>query len=305
MAASPRTFRGPPDFRAPPPSPAAGFPRNGSMEAPQDDEFSRFLKSSRRVPELILPNRKPPEIDMRSLTLPEAGRSAEEILRSAAESLGCFQLVNHGISADLTTAVIEMAGGIFRLSPEKKKDAARSPERQWGFEVDEDQDEVEGDEFFWWSGGDVDMAGIWPQGYDAFSGRTKLLLLEMEKIARQIELVLTASGERLWKEESRRRQRDGRDDVIICFRKHGRSRSADNGGATGDLNREMLATLIRSLGCSHALGLHLFRGASGFGVYSKRAPVSFSPSDAAVVVTVGDQMQVPSLNMFCLWSFLP
>ncbi|XP_020676488.1 flavanone 3-dioxygenase 3-like [Dendrobium catenatum] len=167
MAASPRTSRDLTLFRAPPPSPAA-ITRNTSPETHEDDDFSRFLKRSRRIPELILPHRNPPEIDLGSLISPERELSEKDNLRSAARSMGCFQIINHGIKQRVIQAAVETAEVVFKVPLERKKEAARSPERKWGFEVEEEDDVAESDEFFWWSGDAEEMAGVLAPEYDAF-----------------------------------------------------------------------------------------------------------------------------------------
>ncbi|KAI0491584.1 hypothetical protein KFK09_025844 [Dendrobium nobile] len=286
MAASPRTSRDLTLFRAPPPSPAA-ITRNTSPETHEDDDFSRFLKRSRRIPELILPHRNPPEIDLGSLISPERELSEKDNLRSAARSMGCFQIINHGIKQRVIQAAVEAAKVVFEVPLERKKEAARSPERKWGFEVEEEDDVAESDEFFWWSGDAVEMAGVLAPEYDAFSGKMEQLLKKMRKIATKIELSLMDSRKEV-------------NDMIICVRKHRRSREANfsEEGVAFDLNHDVLGAFIRSLGSSHALSFHLFIGASRFRVYSKQAPVSFRPTDGAIVVTVGDQMQEKSGGIY-------
>ncbi|KAG0492973.1 hypothetical protein HPP92_006042 [Vanilla planifolia] len=289
MAESPTNSMDPPAFRAPPPSPAAGHHVLFS-ETPDEDDFSGFLNRSRLIPELILPNRilhletapwYPPEIDMRSLTYPDGG-AVGEILRSAAESLGCLQLVNHGIVAELVEAAIAEAAEVFRIPAERKREAARSPERRWGFESEDEENLAASDEFFWWSGeGGAELAGILPD--DGFF-RMKKLVKKMKKLARKIELVLMEkcnSSQTIVPRPSHT--------WFICVRRHGRTKATQS-RTHGDPTHMVLGALIRSLACSHALGLHLPLGASIFRAYSKRAPAAFCPRDDAIMITIGDQM---------------
>lgn len=167
---APRTLTDlPVEFRAPPPSPAAGggLTRNGETE---NDEFGGFLNRSVRVPQLVLPDRilnrretaapwAPPEIDL--------GRIDGEMLRSAARSGGCFKIVGHGIGREVIERVGGLAGRAFRLPPEVKRAVSRTGERRWGFEMEEE--ESEGEEFLWWDEKGVEeLAGIWPKGHKKF-----------------------------------------------------------------------------------------------------------------------------------------
>ena len=78
----------------------------------------------------------------------------------------------------------------------------------------------------------------------------------------------------------------------LCIRtRHGEERDHDGPISHGDV----LRTLIKSSRCPRALALHLCPGASTFQVFSRRGWSSFRPLDGAVVVTVGDQLQVTHL----------
>ena len=97
---------------------------------------------------------------------PENDGLAVALVKSAGSAFGCFQLVNHGIPRDLIAVCYAAATTAFRIPPEKKAAAARSPERRWRFEVEEEEG-VE--ELFWYRSemGEV-SAGIWPQGHEDF-----------------------------------------------------------------------------------------------------------------------------------------
>ncbi|KAG1367819.1 putative Flavonol synthase/flavanone 3-hydroxylase [Cocos nucifera] len=87
--------------------------------------------------------------------------SAVELLKSAGSAFGRFQLVNHGIPRDLIAAGDAAATAAFRIPSEKKAAAARSPERRWGFEVEEEEG-VEGLFGYRSEMGEV-LAGIGPK----------------------------------------------------------------------------------------------------------------------------------------------
>jgi hypothetical protein len=76
---------------------------------------------------------------------------------------------------------------------------------------------------------------------------------------------------------------------LLCIRKHRRSGSSASGPISQD---DVLRMLVRSSRCSRAVALHLCPGASAFHVFSRRGWSRFSPLDGALVVTVGDQLQV-------------
>lgn len=88
-------------------------------------------------------------------------------------SIGCFQLVNHGIPVELIRAVAAAAtAGVFGVSAEKKVAVARSPEKAYGFEEYwHGEDESELSEEFVWSrdeGLKVEMEAISPFEYSNF-----------------------------------------------------------------------------------------------------------------------------------------
>jgi hypothetical protein len=76
---------------------------------------------------------------------------------------------------------------------------------------------------------------------------------------------------------------------LLCIRKHQRDGSSASGPVGQD---DVLRMLVRSSRCSRALALHLCPGASAFHVFSRRSWSRFRPLNGAVVVTVGDQLQV-------------
>lgn len=78
---------------------------------------------------------------------------------------------------------------------------------------------------------------------------------------------------------------------LLCIRKH--RRGGGSACASGPISQDdVLRMLVRSSRCSRALALHLCPGASAFHVFSRRGWSRFSPLDGALVVTVGDQLQV-------------
>ncbi|CAH2068034.1 unnamed protein product [Thlaspi arvense] len=88
----------PDDFRAPPPSPVAST-RRASFTA-NEDVISEFLDKCARVPNLVLPDKvfpkhkfllNPPTFDFLRLGSPSP------LLLDAITTIGCFQLINHGV----------------------------------------------------------------------------------------------------------------------------------------------------------------------------------------------------------------
>ncbi|XP_038987612.1 uncharacterized protein LOC103722022 isoform X2 [Phoenix dactylifera] len=298
MATSPRDPLGyPPESRAPPPSPVAEPLADGS-EAPGDEELAGFLSQSLRIPELNLPDRifprnpapwNPPEIDFRAMVSPENDGSAVELLKSTGSAFGCFQLVNHGIPRDLIAAGEVAAAAAFSIPPEKKKAAARSPERRWGFEVEEEEEG--GEELLWYRNdmGEI-LAGIWTPGYKDFSDKIVRLWMEIERIASKIGEILLEDGARGTQSCSQRRSEEVAEGSVLCLHKHGQNNSV------GGLKNEVLRMVIRSSGCSHTLTLHLCCRATEFHVYSKRGWFRFCPNNEAIVVTIGNQIQVIVLH---------
>lgn len=168
----------PMDFRAPPPSPVASGRRSCVTN---DDVLSEFLETSLHVPDLVLPDKifpkqrfidNPAKIDFGLLlTGTEEGDAAVAAMVESISRVGCFQLVNFGIPTEVLKGVMEAAGGIFKLPPEKRAGVARSPERRYGFEEVHGEEESEMvEEFVWYKDGGLfsEMEKIWPLGYSNF-----------------------------------------------------------------------------------------------------------------------------------------
>lgn len=96
-----------PEFRAPPPSPVASSRRASFME--NEDVLSEFLDKCGRVPNLVLPDKvfpkhtflvNPPTFDFHQL-------SSLSPLLDAVATIGCFQLVNHGVPEAMVKAAMQ------------------------------------------------------------------------------------------------------------------------------------------------------------------------------------------------------
>ncbi|KAL1199387.1 hypothetical protein V5N11_015769 [Cardamine amara subsp. amara] len=97
-----------PDFRAPPPSPVASS-RRASFTT-NEDVLSEFLDKCGRVPNLVLPDKvfpkhtflvNPPTFDFHQLS------SLSALLLDAIATIGCFQLVNHGVPEAMVKAAMQ------------------------------------------------------------------------------------------------------------------------------------------------------------------------------------------------------
>ncbi|WOK91444.1 1-aminocyclopropane-1-carboxylate oxidase isoform X2 [Canna indica] len=291
-----------PEFRAPPPSPVAGAHAHMLDPADDDDELAGFLIHSLRVPKLSLPHRifpqeatpwDPPDVDFRQLISREDDAPEAELLKSAASAFGCFQLVNHGIPPGLIAAVEGAAASAFQLPPGAKKKAARSPDRRCGFELEEEEGVLgEAEEFLWLCPSAMrerkELAAIWPQGCRDLRENLEGLWREIENIASRIEEVLLDNANMNAQLLKSRREEAG-DGSSVCFHKH-----ASNGSHSAGIKHELLRMLVRSWSCSCHLSLHLLGSASEFHVYSKRGWYKFCPDTAAIIVTIGDQIQACS-----------
>ncbi|KAJ0256745.1 hypothetical protein HA466_0096530 [Hirschfeldia incana] len=87
-----------PDFRAPPPSPVASS-RRLSFTA-NEDVLSEFLDKCGRVPNLVLPDKVFPKhrflVDPPTFDFLRLGSSSFHLM-DAIDTIGCFQLINHGV----------------------------------------------------------------------------------------------------------------------------------------------------------------------------------------------------------------
>ncbi|KAM5579168.1 1-aminocyclopropane-1-carboxylate oxidase 4 [Rosa sericea] len=293
------------DFRAPPPSPVASGRRSSLTN---DDVITEFLQHSLNVPDLILPDKffpkqksveNPPTIDFEALCSDHYDdASVAKIVESIAR-IGCFQLVNHGISSDFVRSVQAEATGIFQVPSEKRADITRSPEKPYGFEEvhGEEADTELSEEFVWCreQGLKLAMEGIWPIGYSNFSKKLETLMTEMEKICERIlqSLLNIKQKQSVYENALVQGKELG---TVCCFYKHNQNVLADKWDSY--LRYDVIRMLIRGTDYSHALCLHLCDGSSEFHVYSKKGWVSFSPDKDALVVTTGDQMQAWSGSQY-------
>ena len=123
----------------------------------------------------------------------------------------------------------------------------------------------------------------------------EILLSDIEKVANKILLIL--------KENSLKNSKFGNEmipeqEVIgtIChLYKHYKTASSDRWA--GSLRYDVIRMLIRGFDCSHSLCLHVCNESSEFHIYSKKGWISFCPDKDALLVTIGDQMQVNLVSL--------
>lgn len=176
MPISPKSMLEKPfDFRAPPPSPIASGRRSCVTN---DDVLTEFLEHSLRVPNLVLPDRafpkqkfieNPPKIDFQLLTFSQT-QLIQEVL-NAVNTIGCFQLVNYGISSEFIKSVLTIAAEIFQVPSEKQIAVTKSFEKPYGYGEGHDEEENQFAEEFIWCRDEklkLDMERIWPVGYSNF-----------------------------------------------------------------------------------------------------------------------------------------
>ncbi|KAL1538309.1 non-hem dioxygenase in morphine synthesis N-terminal [Salvia divinorum] len=285
------------DFRAPPPSPVA--PGRQSPFA-NDDVLTEYLQQSLKVPDLVLPDRvfprqksaqNPPRIDFEKL-----GSFENEMgfrICDLITQIGCLELINHGISPDLMGLVLFLAGGIFQISPEKKKTAARSPERRYGFEEIHGEEEIrdQSEEFLWCDEAamKLEMEGIWPFGFSNFSQEMRKLSKQMEEVGRRVMLFLQQHSSTKFLPENESPEEQELAGKVCYIQKHGQKMAGEQ--SDNSLRYDVIRMLIKGCEFSHALSLHVWSGATDFHVYSKKGWVSFSPARNSIIVTIGDKLQ--------------
>ncbi|EXB74573.1 hypothetical protein L484_026270 [Morus notabilis] len=297
------------NFRAPPPSPIHSGRKSSFTN---DDVLTEFLEHSLRVPDLILPDRifpkqrsvdGPPVIDFQSLVLEEHD-AVSKIAESVAD-IGCFQVANHGISAEIVRSVqAAAAAGIFAASPEKKAAVTRSPEMAYGFEEGHGEEGESESEEFVWSRDEVlksVMEGIWPLGYSNFCKQMEVLSSTIEKIGEKVLSVFLKTPTRqsiIINGNDKIHWQGHETGTLCCLYKNSSNVGSECDGGSESLRHEVIRILIRRNDHSHALCLHFCCGSSEFHVYSKKGWVSFTPHKDALVITIGDQIQTWSGGLY-------
>ncbi|MCD7459869.1 hypothetical protein HAX54_042156 [Datura stramonium] len=289
------------DFRAPPPSPIA----SGRRSCVRNDEvLTEFLQNSLRVPDLVLPDRvfprqksihNPSKLDFQSLASLNID-SISKILDSVA-TIGCFEVVNHGISGDLIKSVSSVGNGVFGISREGKAKLMRSSEKPYGFEEFHGEEERETSEDFVWCRGDQnfnkEMEGIWPLGFSTFSEKMEKLLDDMEDIGgRILQFLQQNTPKKLINEIGDQTQEKGDlPENSICYLHNHKGSIKGDEEYMNTLKYDVIRMLIRGSEFPHALCLHVSNGCSEFHVYSKKGWVSFQPDKDSLIVTIGDLLQ--------------
>ncbi|XP_016492366.2 flavanone 3-dioxygenase 2 [Nicotiana tabacum] len=304
MAVSPETMpeNSVIDFRAPPPSPIA----SGRRSCVTNDEIlTEFLENSLKVPDLRLPDRvfprqksirNPSKLNYESLASLN-NDSISKILDSVA-TIGCFEVVNHGISGDLIKSVLSVGDGIFGISREGKAKLMRLSEKPYGFEEFHGEEDIETSEEFVWCRGEQnfnkEMEGVWPIGFSNFSEKMEKLLDEMEHKGGRILQFLqqNITPRKLIHENGEMQEQLGELPAnSICYlHKHKGSIKGDQ-EYMNTLKYDVIRMLIRGSEFPHSLCLHVSNGCSEFHVYSKKGWVSFQPDKDSLIVTIGDLLQ--------------
>ncbi|XP_047328973.1 jasmonate-induced oxygenase 1 [Impatiens glandulifera] len=286
------------DFRAPPPSPIASGRRSSVTN---EETLTQYLENSLRVPDLTLPDRvfprqkstgDPPVIDFESFDDISLLDLSDTLIQ-----IGCFQIVNHGISPELRRSVSVAAEGIFDIPSEGKETMLKSPEKAYGFEEfhGEVERETSTEEFVWCKDEilKMEMVGIWPVGYSNFSEQMEKLSSAVEKVGAKILQMLAGKLERNGKkifEDDEHDEYEGGPMTLCHVSKH---HNPDDGELVvmDCLKYDVIRMLIRGSDSGHALGIHICDGSSEFHVYSKKGWFSFFPKRDALIITVGDLLQ--------------
>lgn len=92
-------------------------------------------------------------------------------------------------------------------------------------------------------------------------------------------------------DESGEKRMDG--SVCYIYKHHQDSDTIVNdSNYMNSLRYDMIRMLIRGSEHSHTLCVHVCDGSSEFHVYSKKGWVSFRPEKDALIITIGDRLQV-------------
>nr|XP_043637534.1 1-aminocyclopropane-1-carboxylate oxidase 3 [Erigeron canadensis] len=301
MANSPYSTNVPLDFRAPPPSPVAAGRRSSVAN---DEILTEFLHRSLRVPDLVLPDRVFPRQNSKIQNLPKLDFKAlnnsssgfDQVIDVIAQT-GCFELVNHGISGQLLSSVVDSGAGVFRLSQEKKSIVSRSAERLYGF-VEFHGDEKELNEEFVWCRDDslkLVMEKVWADQYSNFSEKMEALMCKIENISEvlvQLFLARFSLKPRFDDDDDGVKKKEIAGSLCYLYKHCSDSEIISNDDQYMDsLRYDVIRMLIRGSEHSHTLCFHVCDGSSEFHVYSKKGWVSFSPDTNALIITIGDQLQ--------------
>lgn len=127
----------------------------------------------------------------------------------------------------------------------------------------------------------------------------EILLSEIEKAGEKFVEILEKKFNRKWKYEEQGRKKEQEQVGSVCYLyKHCHTLPEDQNRDSSSLKYEVIRMLIRGSEYPHTLCFHICHGSSEFHLYSKKGWLNFRPSKYALVVTIGDQLQVHKYFLF-------
>ncbi|KAH9301329.1 hypothetical protein KI387_012912, partial [Taxus chinensis] len=272
-------------FRAPPPSPIATG--QGIKSAGVNNEIlSEFLEQTLRIPQLnlpepLIPYQDLPAFDLLCLRSPDDRRSTGKRLLQSSTRFGCFQIINHGISPELTERAEDQCSRLFDLPSETKRMICRSDESRFGFEhiAGDDDVDMKSHESFWVDRDDAfiekGLRNVWPEGFRNFSWAMSEYSAALENVASEVLEILY---ENLDLDPSALKELlGGENSSVLCL-------YSDDGASVG---------LWNSHSHSHVMSVHhLHRAEPGsscaFSVFADGGWTTFNLKPHSLVITIGN-----------------
>ncbi|GMI83960.1 ARABIDOPSIS THALIANA GIBBERELLIN 3-OXIDASE 3, gibberellin 3-oxidase 3 [Hibiscus trionum] len=219
---------------------------------------------------------------------------AYELVRHACEEWGAFQVINHGVPLSLFSETVFQARRLFSLPMEKKHLVARPPSGTAGYgshRISAFFPKLMWTEGYRMMGSPVEHARkLWPQDHAKFCEVMEQWQAEMKTLTERIvammfgSLGLTNEEEMQWFESQ-----NGCDQPLCVLQLNSYPVCPDPERAMG-LAPHTDSSLITLLDQGNISGLQVYKEGEGW--------VSVEPIEGAVVVNVGDLMQVVSNGRF-------
>lgn len=131
------------------------------------------------------------------------------------------------------------------------------------------------------------------------SEEMEIIMSKIENIAEIILKLFLDASTRKWRfDDDGTREKEIVGSLCYIYKHCQDSNTVSNNEYMDSLRYDVIRMLIRGSEHSHTLCFHVCDGSSEFHVYSKKGWVSFSPNDHALVVTIGDQLQVHLLLLY-------
>ncbi|XVE54342.1 hypothetical protein DITRI_Ditri03aG0072500 [Diplodiscus trichospermus] len=216
-----------------------------------------------------------------------------DLIRDACEKWGAFQVTNHGIPVSLLSELESQTRRLFSQPMERKLLVLRPPGAMTGYDTPRMSyfiPKLLWTEGFSISGSPVEHASqLWPEDYAKFCEVMEQYQAKMKIVSQKILAIMLSSLGLTHEDPKWFEPQDERDETTFLLQLNSYPVCPDPGRAMG-LAPHTDASLLAVLYQGSISGLQVYRDGSGW--------VTVEPVEGALVVNLGDMMQIISNGQF-------